>query len=84
MLAYLSLICLGVTPFLVYYFGKRLLTRRLGMLDHEQKAIASLFDQYRQTDIAGVNYTVLFFFRRFAMLAILTMLPTWRNAQINA
>ena len=82
--AYGALALLILTPFVIYYYGKRLLYRRLGMTEQEAESITSLFDQYREDDIAGIRFTVIFFLRRFIMIAILTTLPGWKNAQINS
>ena len=50
----------------------------------QREQIAGLFNQYREKDISGVRFSVLFFFRRFIVLLILIILPTWMNAQLNS
>ena len=82
--AYVALALLIMTPFVLYYYGRRLLYRRLGMTEQEADAITSLFDQYREDDIVGIRFTVIFFLRRFIMIAILTSLPTMKLAQIGS
>lgn len=74
--AYGALALLITTPFVLYYYGRRLIYRRLGMTEQEAEAITSLFDQYREDDIVGIRFTVIFFLRRFIMIAILTSLPS--------
>ena len=80
MLAWIALVCLASTPFFVFYYGRRLIYKPLGFTESEKETVASLFNQYREQDIAGVRFCVLFFFRRFTMLIILTVLPFWMNA----
>ena len=73
--AYMTGVFLILTPIIVYYYGKRLLYRRLGMREDEAAQITSLFDQYREDDIAGIRFTLVFFIRRFIMILIMTLLP---------
>ena len=42
--AYLALVLLVITPFVVYNYGRRLLYRSLGMYEHEKEAVKSLFE----------------------------------------
>jgi len=79
-MAWCALICLSLAPFFVYHYGRRLIYRRLGMLEHQQDSVASLFEQYKENDISGVRFSVIFFFRRFIMILILVVLPTWKIA----
>lgn len=42
--AYLTIVLLVITPFVVYHYGRRLVYRSLGMYEHEKEAVESLFE----------------------------------------
>lgn len=78
-LAFITLFCLGFTPFYLLYVGKRLIDKPLILSDREKRSYEALFAAYKPNDRIGIKFSAMFFFRRFLMLNVIVLLPEQRN-----
>ena len=73
--ACIALACLGFAPFYLIYVGRKLVFKSDELSERRKRSYGRLFEDYRlEKEPKALRFSAMFFFRRFVMICVLTLL----------